>query len=88
MTQPGTVIDVICPKSGPNQLLKEIGFFVTAFCRAKSGQRLAAFFVAYFFEAVRRKIERFFPGGFTKYVRGISRINGDLGGLRDPSFSD
>ena len=88
VAQPCAVIDVVRPESGPHQLLEKIGFFIAALGRAKSGQGLTAFFVTDFFEAAGRHVERFFPGGCTKDIRGISRVDGNFGGLGHSRFSD
>ena len=40
MAQAGTVIDVIGDEGGPHQFLEQVGFFVTAFGAAETGQGL------------------------------------------------
>ena len=74
MAQAGAVVYVIAAKAGAHQLLKQIRFFVTAFGRAKTGQRFGAMGIAQTFEPACGKRHGFFPSSFAEHVRPIGRI--------------
>src|SRR5206468_498954 len=62
---------------GADQLLKQIRFFVRAFGRAEARECIAAIAVADFLQAVRRAVERLFPGGLAEMrprVRGVDEF--------------
>ena len=56
MAQTGAVIDVVRPKDRADELLEEIVIFVGAFCRPKTGQRLATKLLFDRHEALRCQI--------------------------------
>ena len=68
MTQTGAMVHVVAAKTGAHQLLEQVGFFVAAFGRAKTRQRLVAKGVAQAGQFAATQVERFFPGGFPEHV--------------------
>ena len=83
VTQPRAVIDIVRPKSRPDQFLEQIGFFIGAFRRAKSGNGVAAMIIAGVCQSSRCQFQCFLPARFPKMGRGVSGIN-----LVIPAFAD
>ena len=55
VAQPGAVIDIVGAETGAHQFLEQIGFFVGAFGRAETGERVRPVAVADFLQAPRRR---------------------------------
>ena len=88
MTQPRTVIDIVGAKAGTHQLLKQIGFFVAALGAAKARQCIVAVRIADSRECICGEIERFVPGGFTKYIAPVLRVQFEVCRLGNTRFAN
>ena len=63
VAQSRAVIHVVAAKAGAHQFLEQVGLFVAAFGRAKTGQRFAAVPVLQIFQAASGHRQRLFPSG-------------------------
>ena len=67
MAQAGAMVYVVAAKTGAHQFLKQIGFFITAFGRAETGQRFGAMRIAQSLQSAGSQRHGFFPGGFAEH---------------------
>ncbi len=73
MAQAGAVVHVVAAKAGAHQLLEQIGFFVAAFCRAKTGQGFGAMGVAQLDQTACRDVQRLVPRSGAKHAGPVCR---------------
>ena len=88
MAEPGAVIHIVGTESCTYQLLKQVSFFVTAFCRTKSGKCIAAFPIPDPGQSPGGIIQRLFPGSDPEVGQGIGRIQIVIPRLGTPVESD
>src|SRR5271156_2951334 len=82
MTESRAVNDVIAAETRTHQLLKEIRLLIAAFGGAETGQGLLTMGVANFRQCAARKVQRFIPRGFPKYLQDIVGVHDEIGALR------
>ncbi len=75
MAESRAVVDVVVTKALTDEFLKEIGFFVGAFCATETRHAGAAIDVFETFERPSRQIERLVPLSFPKHFLPVSGID-------------
>ena len=81
MAKARAMVDIIAAKAGAHELLEEIGFFIRAFCRAKTCQGAGTILLTNVSQSACGEIERFVPTGFAEMREWIGWIHHIIGAL-------
>ena len=68
------MVNVVRPKAGPYQFLKQIGLFIRAFRRAKASQGFGSVLCFEGVQTTGGQIQGLVPSGFSEHQRPIARI--------------
>ncbi|MBA7707933.1 hypothetical protein ES703_116817 [subsurface metagenome] len=87
MTEPGTVINIVCSDRCPGKLLSQVVFLIGNLCRAKNAYGVRAGFRFYFTQSLGHQRKGLIPGCLSELTVFLDKGNGESFGLIDKVVS-